>query len=65
MQKYIEPINKILNYELNTDHTTENPEYITYTPKCYLNENELTHSYITRNINTIINDVLNGNVYFK
>jgi len=66
MQKYVEKINDVLKYELNLDHNTEKDEYKYKTPKCYLNENKLDNAYISKNITTILEDILQcDNVYYK
>lgn len=46
MEKYVEPVNEILNYTLNDNHNCFD---ISYTPFCYMNDEKLSWPWVKKN----------------
>jgi hypothetical protein len=66
MKPYVDRINRVLNYELNNHHTTEQDQYIYNTPKCYLHGQEITKKFIHEHMDTILDDILySEQVYYN
>jgi hypothetical protein len=46
MEKYVDPVNEILNYTLNDNHNCFD---ISYTPFCYMNDEKLSWPWVKKN----------------
>lgn len=59
MKKYVDRINHILKYTLNTNHLTEKEDYLhAKNMSMFLNNNELTMDFVNNYKGDIINDIL-------